>query len=332
MTAESVTEAVTQAAADIDVDALVEKYGQMKVPALTMVMTAAVVVFLVVLIVLGFIYVSRHYVNFSNGIYAGILAELIFGYVAYGALNFAFQKIGPVDQFLKAHQQLGDCLLILVAVILECLAVFLGMKYLLRMNGKRHLETNIGHVVTFGLSTYAAAILVSQQLTYAIEYIMVSNTMNSLGMEVAVYQMLINGASEAEADATVRGMVESSWLKFLWDGFTYVLRAVVVTSSAVLVYGTERRGLDRKKWLPIAVLMIAAYYIPTLLNTVTEVHAAVLIVLTLLITAACAFIALRTVYKEMPSDWEDLKRKPVKKPKKKDSDKDKKMPKIVMPD
>ena len=318
----------TQAA--IDTEALVEKYGNLKVPQLTMIMMGVIIVALIAVIIIGFVYIHRHFPDYANAIFIGVLSELIFGYLIYGGSTFLLSKVDAVNTFMTNHETAYNAILVILSVILDSLAVILGMKYLFKYNEKRNVRTNIGAAFTFGLAMYTAAIMTGQQLTFAFEYIMYGTMMNNLGLDTAIYQMMVNGVTEKDAVDSVNALINTSWLKFLWEGCSYVLKALVKTCAAVIMYGIYKEKLERKL-LYAGIGMIAAYFIPTLLNLLLKAPGALCIVLTVLITIGAVVLTAVLIHKHMPEDEEDIKRKPLKKKHYTDNSQQK-MPKIVMPD
>ncbi len=322
--------AADAAQASQELEALMEKYKDLKIPTQNLVLIGAVTALLIAVIILGFIYIHKHYAMYTNGIISGILAELLFSYLIYGGITFGISKIGSTAAFFEAHPAASDVFQIVLSILCRCLGIFFGIKYLIRTNNRQHVEHKIGAVLAFGLSMYAASILVGQEISFAIEYVMVSATINNMGIGAAIYEIMQNGVTEEEALASIQGMIDTSWLQFLWDGMTHIFRGLVDTSAALIVYGTSLRKLD-KNWLPAAFSMVIAFYIPTLLNSTTRAPMWLLIVLSVVITAASVYTVLWLIHNWMPAEEEDLKRKPVKK-NHKDDDKNQKMPKIVMPD
>ena len=332
MTTEAIAE--TTAAIEIDTEAIIAKYGGLKIPDVTMIMMAVTVLILVAAIVFGFVFLSRHYGNFSNGIFIGIIAELAFGYLVYGLITYALTKIPGPAAYFEAHKTFYSIIQVILSIICEGLAVFLGMKYLMRLNQKRGIYSEVSAPLTMGLSMCAASVLVGQELTFAVEFIMISLSVNSIGVENAVYQMLASGTEEAVVESTIMGMVNTSWSAFFWDGISFLLKGLAEISAAVMVYGVCKERLD-KKWTLGAFGVFVLYYLPSLINNAVTLPTWALVIIAMVITATVVFIAGRLIYAKMPEDWDSFKRKPVKRrrqQKKEEEEKEKKMPKIVMPD
>ncbi len=328
------------------VETVVTQYSDMKVPAFSMIALAGGALLLIVIGIIAFIQVKNRTFNWGPGVIAGLLFNVLFCYLAYTMVMSGISLIPGMKAMSEDPARADRYTFILsmtgtvFSFILEGVAAFFGVRYAFRMLDRRHLKTNIGAALAYGVSAYAAAIFLGQQITYSFQYLMIMSAVNQSGFDGTLTMMVQNGEDLEAATNALLSLTKTPGFVYLGEHAAYVLSALAQTAAAVLFYGVRGEKLEKKYTVAaFGVLIITA--IPNLIGYTSAylefgIPSWILFVLSVLLTAGVVFYTVKVVAKYMPDDVKMLKSKHHdnrsgglfgKKP-----EEPKKMPKIVMPD
>lgn len=283
------------------IDPIVTPYSDRTIPVLTIVFLIVGVLLLLAFAVASFIMIQKRTKNWGYGLLTGLASYLLFSYAVNMLIIFGLNKIPGAEAYFAAHEKLYNLIMMFVAMGLELCAVFLGYRYYKVSAEKRNMQPEPGSAVIFGWAFYLGAILVSQQMTYSLEYTLVCISINQMGFDPAVTAMVEGGTSEEEAIAGLLQMVEQNPFEYLMDTFAYFVKAFLQTSAAVLIYGCFYGKLE-KKFMLTAAVTIMVYYIPGLLSVVTNIPTWAAFAAALAIGGAFTYNAYRIIREKMPDE------------------------------
>lgn len=305
-------------------------YTDKKIPIPTILLLVFSVLLLIAFAVVTFILIRKRTKNWGYSLIVGLAAYLVFVYALNMVVLFGVNYIPGLSTYFETHMLVYNLIMMVFAFLFETLAVLVGLKIYQSTAEKRELAPELGAPLIYGFAFYLAAILVSQQLTYSFEYVMVCASINQMGFDTAVSAMVDGGIAEEEAISSLLALTDQNPVEYLLDSFVFMAKACIQTSAIVLTYGVYNKKLE-KKFLGAALGLLAAYYIPSIISFFVELPTIVMFIMTILIGAAVVFVAYRIVSKYMPDDLRELLVIKQQSGGKKGSSKQQKMPKIVMP-
>lgn len=312
------------------------EYSDLKVPTGTLIFLVAAMVLLIAVAVACFIVIKRHCVNWGMTIMTAAASFLLFSYLAYNAVFYALGMIPAVREQLNTNGTLLILLFLLFCLITDFLAVFLGMKYVVSQNTKRNLYYDLGTPAVFALSIYAVSLFIEipNSLTAAplngfFNYFTLFSTINTSGFDPFVNSLIQNGMASADVvEQLVDYMSQSIW-SYVFETFWAISRLVFFLSACVLIYGVLREKLE-KKMIGLAAAVILLSLLPKTL-VYFGLHPIIATVMALVFAAAVFYYTLMIVKKQMPEELERVSHKIDNSYNKRNQNKNKPMPKIVMP-
>ncbi len=325
----AVREAVTDATEAVEV--IHTPYSDMTIPLISIIAVGVGIAILLAAMIVGVILIRRRTRNFGYSVLTGIAAYITFCYLFYVAIFFLLGKIGSVKAFFDANPETSALIQLIAGLILEALAIFVGVLVIRKLNGRSGRKTDISVALGFGLAFFIATLIVNNVLTTNFEYILACVSINRMGFDEAVTLMVQNGLTEEAAIESVYGMCVQPWYLYLVDGLSYVIKAVLLLSVTIIVYGVQTRQLSKYFYFAAFGLEIV-YYVPGLFKSETTAAGLIRFGTSLLIAAYAFRLAVRLTKRYMPMDYRILKRAEKPEKPKDDNKPQEKMPKIVMPD
>lgn len=307
------------------------EYAGTKVPAVTMIMVSFSVLLILVVGIVGIVYAVKRFKNWGPGLISGIIAQLLFCFLLYVAVMFGISKI-PGGENLAVDRPLWYCVLeYCITMVMTVLGVYLGIRYAVSTGKKRAMSMNVGLPLTFGAAFLLASLMEGETLTYPIQYIMISLSVNKIGFDPAVASMVEGGVEEEQAIAALLELVNANWFAYFCECMSIICSAVVNTCAAMIFYGVYDDKLQ-KKWLAYAFGGFLVFWIPGLINQIVKLPTVLILILMLVITAGMIWFTRKAVSEEMPREWEALVSKAPASTHSKKKEEPPKMPKIKMPD
>lgn len=262
------------------------------VPAGTTILFAAGLILLIGAAIAVIAYLRNHVKNWAYPIYAGAIFYLLFSYIIIQLLSFGISFLPPVKAYAEAHSQMAPPWIQMVMyglrIVMDALAIYLGMRYFRSSAVKRRIEPVIGHAISFGVACYVAYVLVSGAVSGYFQFISIAGTIKSQGYQNVLTQLITNNSgsfTQAYFESYLNSFIQPDVWRVLFSTFvnrefwgsipgiwpTLVMLAVYIASS-VLVYGFQIKKLG-VKWLVAAFALIAFIWIPYIPSVVLDLPA-----------------------------------------------------------
>ena len=173
-----------------------------------------------------------------------------------------------------------------------------------------------------------------------VQYIFVSASVNKMGFDEAVTATVQNMLSSGDytleeatkiATDSLHGLMTEPPVSFFLNSIYYILMGLLYASASVLVFG-EMDGRLERKWMFLGLGGVMLSIVPSILVTLTSFPNWAGVLVNLLITAVVVYITIKLVKQYMPEELKSMSYSHRRNRHKKDDDKPKKMPNIVMPD
>ena len=310
------------------IDPIVTEYSDVKVPAGLFIMLALMAVILIAVAVVSFIYINRHGTNYAQSITLALLSYIGLNYFVYSLALFGLQYIPGVMDFAAAHARTMQMLTLIFAMAMELLAMYLAVRLSVRASRKRSYYIDICTALMIGLVFYLAAIFISRHLSFTFEYFFYGLTINRLGFDQAVTEMVQAGANKDEAIASILELAEQNPWDYFWDSLIFILTGIQQTAAAIVLYGVFTDQLE-KKWMLLSAGFIVSTYAASAVSIIFFAPVLVRFLILLVISAATLYITWRILKGPMSREIYTLTHRKQKEPPK--DDKPAKMPTIVMP-
>ena len=315
------------------------EYTNLKVPMGTLVFLVIGMVLLLAVVIAGFILIKRHCVNWGFAIMSGAAAFMLFSYIVYNAVFIGLGLIPGVREQLSGSGTLILILFLVFCTICDFLTVFLGMKYVANTNAKRDMYYDLGTPAIFALAIFTVSILLeipnsltSAPLSGFFNFFTLFTTVNTVGFDPFVTNLVQNGVNQAEIVEQLAGYMTQSLWSYVFEVVFAISRLAFFLCSTVLMYGVIREKLEKKY-----IGLMAALIFISLLPKELAYHGLNIIIcmaLSIVLAAAAFYYTLRIVKEKMPEELDRVSRKidnSSSSRRRGGQDRNKPMPKIVMP-
>ncbi len=338
-------EGTTEAA--VDLETVATEFSGLKVPIINMVMMGLSTVLLFVAVGFCIYYLVDRTDNWGFGLIAGVAGYLLFCSFLFALIQIGLSYLPLTKDYVNNPdnaRQYG-AIMAVVSVLLNCVGILLALKYVSSQMMKRGQTMTIGTPLAIGAGTLVAIMLTGGVLRNTVSLILASVGVNQMGFDEAVTTMaenLINNGqytieqvdlARAEATDYLHSFMMQPSFTWLLSGFVYyILFGLINACFAVILFGKMNERLENK-WVLAAVGMMILYMIPHALTSYLVISNWAAVLIDLAVTAAAVYLTFRLVKEYMPDELKSLTYSHRKnRNKKKDDDKPKKMPHIVMPD
>ena len=338
--AETTAEAASETAAEAAATVYPTAFTDLKVPMINMIFMGVAGVLILAALILGVYFLLDRTENWGLGLLAGLAAYMLFDHFLILGVQFLLGWIPFTRNYVEAHPTQISVFMLLLSAGLTCLGIFLAMKYAESQQMKRGMPLSIGLPIAVGIGTLIGLVLVNHLIQLHFSYIMMSYSVNANGFDVTAapyIENLINqGTPREEAVETIAESLSflgtSPFILFILDALYYIMLTLLHVCAAVLIYA-EQQDLIERKWVFVGYGGMMLTTIPGILNTFTTLPNWVGSLAVMLISAAVAVITYRLAKENMPEDLKSLTYSHRRhNRRRKDDDKPKKMPHIVMPD
>ena len=315
------------------------EYSNLTVPTLTLVIQVVFMVLLIAVIIAGFILVKRHCVNWGYSIMTGAAAYMLFSLVVYYLVFIGISLIPGGRDKLSTDQTFYVLVAFIVGLICDCLSVYLGMMYVVAQNRKRDAYYDLGTPAIFALAIYAVSLFIgipNSLLPASLSssggglfyFFSLFSTVNTVGFDTLINNLAQNGVSSADAIEWLAACINQSAWTYVFEGFFVISRFVFFLCSSVIAYGALREKLE-KKYLGLIAAFIFLSLLPMVLASF-GLHTIICLAMSVVFAAAAFYYTLRIVKQQMPEELERVSHK-IENNNKRNQNKNKPMPKIVMP-
>ena len=316
------------------------EYSSLTVPTFTLILQGVAMAVLIAAIIVGFIMVRRHCVNWGYSIMTGAAAYMLFSLVVYYLAFLGLSLIPGVREKLSTSTALFVILSMVIGLICDFLTVFLGMKYVVYQNQKRNAYYDLGTPAIFALAIYAVSLFIgipnsilpasmSSSGGGLYYFFSLFTTVNTVGFDTLINNLAQNGVNSAEAIEWLAACIDQSAWTYVFELFFALSRLVFFLCSSVIAYGVLREKLEKKN-----LGLIAAFIFLSLLPVVLAsfgLHTIICTAMAIIFAAAVFYYTLRIVKQKMPEELERVSHKIDNSNNRRNQNKNKPMPKIVMP-
>ena len=330
-TEESITEAS---------ELITTEFSDVTVPAFTLIIQGLAMVLMIAAVIAGFIMIRRHCVNWGSSILAGAGAYMLFSLVVYYLVFFGLSRIPGISEKFSSSAMLFVILSLVIGTVCDFLAVYLGMKYVVSQNTKRNMYYDLGTPAAFALAMYGVSLfigipnsLIPAPLSSSgggiFYFFSLFLAVNSAGFDALVTSLVQNGAAQADAITWLSACIDQTLWVYIFEMFFVIARFVFFLCASVIAYGVLREKLEKKY-----IGFIAAYVFLALLPIVLAnigLNVIICTAMSIVFAAAVFYYTLRIVKQKMPEELERVSHKIENRNNRRDQDKQKPMPKIVMP-
>ena len=262
------------------------------VPVGTTILFGAGLLLLAVAAIAVIVYLRNHVKNWAYPMYAGAIFYLLFSYIVIQLVSVGLSFLPAVRQYAEAHKMSPlppwyEMSRYGLRIVTDCVALFLGIRYMRNSSVKRRIEPVIGHAFSFGVACYIAYVLVSGAFSGYFNLITQVGFIKSNGYQRALTDFLVNnpGLTKELGERFLNWCIQPDVARVLFSPFvnrefwgsipgiwpTMVMLAVYIASS-VLVYGFQIKKLG-VKWLLAAFVLVALNWIPYIPSIVLDLPA-----------------------------------------------------------